>query len=256
MQDSQFINTIITKRFHCLFLSPHFDDVVLSCSTVLSQLIGKTDVSVVNIFTQAHEGKYTLSARKFLKGSKETNNAKHLFQQRSDEDKQALSFIKVNEVVNLNLTDALFRKKKQSTFLGKILPEFDHVYPTYKLHITGNVSSDDPAIQELKTKLEPFVKPQTIVFAPYGIGNHVDHQIVRTVAEELFEQVILYSDFPYNSRLNDYGNTDKYQQKVEFSVDIEKKTGLVKLYQTQFDGLFPMGKLPQHKEVFFLKKIS
>lgn len=42
-----------------------------------------------------------------------------------------------------------------------------------------------------------------VVFAPCGIGGHVDHQIVRIAADELHHvEVLYYEDVPYSSSLS------------------------------------------------------
>ena len=107
--------------------------------------------------------------------------------------------------------------------------------------------------KELKKKLEPFKNKNVLVFAPYGIGGHIDHLIVRKVCEELFDNVILYSDFPYNIRSNSYGKAKNNQQICELETNNSEKTKLIALYKTQFQGLFPNKKVPVHKEVFFMK---
>ena len=193
---------ILKNKMKCIFVSPHYDDVALSCVLhFLSNWQVKTEIAVINAFTKAHKGPYTLSARKFLHDSTNYPDATDLFNAREKEDKNVLSRFPLS-IVNLGLEDALFRRKKHKTFVGNILPEFDHVYPTYRWHLLKGVSKNDTAISELTKKLEPFKKEHVIVFAPFGIGGHIDHLIVRKVCEVLFDTVILYSDFPYNIRSN------------------------------------------------------
>ena len=155
-------------------------------------------------------------------------------------------------VVDLGLEDALFRRKKRKTFMGKFIPELDHVYPTYRWHILKKIAAKDPAIVDLKRKLKTFAHKRAIVFAPYGIGNHVDHMLTRNISKELFTNVIFYSDFPYNIRLNNYGKTALGVQVFKIEPDILKKSKMLKLYKTQFSGLFPNNTVPEHKEIYFV----
>ena len=37
-----------------------------------------------------------------------------------------------------------------------------------------------------------------VVFAPLGIGRHVDHLIMRRAAQDLRLRTVYYSDFPYS----------------------------------------------------------
>lgn len=250
---NQLITEILAKKLRCVFISPHLDDAILSCGGLMLELSRKTELTVINVFTVAHSGPYTLSARKFLQASGDFNNADELYNARIAEDQQALSKLGVN-VTNLGFEDALFRTKPKKTLFGKVLPEFNHIYPTYKWHITKSVNKTDPALTDVRKQLKKINQKKTVVFAPYGIGNHVDHQLVNTVSKSLFKKLVLYSDFPYNIRLNDYGSKNEMYRKIELTPKLEEKTTLIKLYQTQFTGLFPDGEVMGHKEVYFVRK--
>jgi LmbE family N-acetylglucosaminyl deacetylase len=241
---------IIKNKLKCIFVSPHFDDVALSCSTLLEELAGKTEIVVINAFTEAHKGPYTLSARKFLHDSTNYSDATNLFNAREKEDTKVLSRFPLS-IVNFGLEDALFRRKKQKAFLANVLPEFDHIYPTYRWHLLKGIAKNDTALFELKKKLEPFKKENILVFTPYGIGGHVDHLAVRKACIEVFDNVLLYSDFPYNMRLNSYGDAINNGEIYTIQPDLHKKEELLKGYVTQFAGLFPTGKIAKHQEMYF-----
>lgn len=248
------IDLIIKNKTKCLFISPHLDDAVLSCGALLGKLVNKTDITVINVFTKSHKGPYTLSARKFLKDSGGYSDAAVLSEERFKEDRHALSKLNL-KVIDLGLMDALFRKKIKHNFFGRIIPELSHIYPTYKWHVIKKISSEDSALTKLKNIIKKFINGKNVVvFAPYAIGNHVDHLIARNVCEELFDNLILYSDFPYNIHTDNYGVCKNAQRKVELEVNLDEKSKLIKLYKTQFQGLFPNGKVPYHKEVYFISK--
>src|SRR5258708_6346967 len=127
------------KNFKCIFLSPHLDDAVLSCGTLLEQLAGKVDITVVNIFTNAHAKPYTLSAKRFLQLSDSYTDANDLYKERAKEDALLLNNLNIKSV-NIGLEDAIFRRKSHKSFLGKFIPEFDHSYPTYRWHVLKGIS--------------------------------------------------------------------------------------------------------------------
>jgi LmbE family N-acetylglucosaminyl deacetylase len=246
------IKKIKEKKMNCVIISPHQDDALLSCAGLMSVLDGEVNITVVNVFTAADRKPYTLSAKKFLKVSGYTD-ASELYKEREEEDKKALSTFKIS-VINLGLSDALFRKKKNASFAGKLLPEFDHIYPTYRWHILKSLAKNDPAFQVLKKKLVSFNKTNTIFFAPFGIGNHADHVIVRKVCEEIHTNLVLYSDFPYNSRINKSEKSAFGAREFQLLPDLKRKCILLKMYKTQFQGLFPNGRVPKHNEVYYLPK--
>jgi LmbE family N-acetylglucosaminyl deacetylase len=252
---STLAKTLITNKTHCVILSPHNDDAILSCGSLIAELVGKTDITVINIFTKAHDKAYTLSAKTFMKNSNNFSDAMALYKERVKEDKEVFAHLKIKPV-DLGLEEALFRRKETKGLFGNVLPELEHVYPTYRWHITKAIAANDPAIKNLKEKLSKYTKKNTIVFAPYGIGNHADHRIVRMIAEDLFSNLILYSDFPYNARLNDYGKAFENGKTYRVAVNKKIKDLLIKGYKTQFTGLFPNGIIPKHDEVYYTKETA
>jgi LmbE family N-acetylglucosaminyl deacetylase len=243
------IQKIIQNKTPCVILSPHCDDAALSCGTLLTKLTGKTDIKIINVFTKANNKPHTLSAKQALKYANYTDAIKY-YEARCEEDKKALMHLKIS-TVNLGFEDALFRIKKQHSFWGKFIPELNHIYPTYRWHIVGNIASDDYAVEELETKLKKMIKKGTIVFAPYGIGDNVDHKIVRKVSEKLYPACILYADFPYSYRLQTYGKPISGRQRYALRASLPLKKKMIQLYKSQFLGLFPNGIIPKHDEVFY-----
>ena len=246
---NELVQKIIAKNLHCIFISPHFDDAILSCGSLIAQLNGKVDITVINVFTKAHGNPYTLSAKKFLMDSKYTD-AEKLYEDRKREDAKAFSSFNVR-IINLDLEDALFRQKEKKTFFGRYVAEFDHHYPTYQFHITKAISPDDSSLKRLEKRLETFNTSKYLVFAAYGIGNHADHQIVRLASESVLNRYILYSDFPYNVRMRSFGIGFKKGEEFRLDPDMEKKTRLIKTYETQFAGLFNKSTIPEHQEIYF-----
>jgi len=238
------------KKF--FVISPHFDDALLSLGMLLFKLKDKADIYIINIFTKAHAGPYTFSARKFLNSSGFTN-AEELYKRRLIEDKKALSYIDA-KIANLGLTDALFRKTKTNNFLDKIFPELNHLYPTYRFHVTKYISKEDYAPLLLQKKLGKIISSDSIIFVPLGVGNHIDHVIARRVCEKLFTNIFYYSDFPYNLVPN-IPNIPKGYQKVNLNVNLKIKSNLIRHYKSQVNMLFPTNRIPDHKEEFFIKII-
>lgn len=249
---SELAKLIIAKKMHCVFISPHHDDVILSCATLLSELKGKTQITVINVFTKAHKKPYTHSAKTFMKYSNGYTDATALYKDRIKEDATVFANLGITPI-NLGLEDALFRRQKNQSFLGKFLPEFDHIYPTYRWHIIKNVAKNDPAIETLTQKLKSYISPRTLVFTPYALGNHADHRVIRIVSESLFANLIIYSDFPYNKRFKTYGKPFPKGKTYRLAINKPAKEKLIRGYKTQVTGLFPNGDIPTHEEVYFSK---
>ncbi len=247
--DQTFLQRIIKKKIPCIFVSPHFDDAYLSCGTMIAKLSGKTDIKIINVFTQTHNEKCTLSAKKALHDAGHTNGL-DLYNARLEEDKSVYAHYDV-QVINLDFQDALFRKKKQASFLGKIIPEFDHLYPTYRWHMHKKANKNDTATQRLFSQIRPYLSKDTLLFIPYGIGGHVDHTLTRDVCEAHYHRCVYYVDFPYNARLGDNGKPIPGKEVFSLTPDMDEKKKMLQLYKTQFMGLFPGGNVPEHQEIFY-----
>lgn len=249
MKNNDIMTLLLNKKIY--ILSPHFDDAILSAGMLMYSLNGKAKITVVNIFTKAHSGPYTLSAKQFLQRSG-FNNANKLYTDRQLNDKAALSMVGA-KAVDLGLTDALFRKKRKQNFFGRFIPEFNHYYPTYRWHILKNLVKNDSSLIQLESKLSKIIPQNSLLIVPFGTGNHTDHVITRLVAEKVYKNIYYYMDFPYNLRLKTSGKAPAGYKKIILDTDLNVKTKLISLYTSQIKGLFKEGKVPKHKEIFFIK---
>ena len=245
------LQSIIKNKKTVYFVSPHFDDAILSAGATLQYLAKHVPVVIINVFTQAGERPYTLSVKANLKQSGFAD-AKELYREREKEDKMVLGKVTKN-ITNLGFIDSLWRKKKPSHPLENLLPEINYIYPTYRFHVAkGKIAKHDLLlIEEIKKKLRKIIKGENaVVFCPMAIGDHVDHVIVRKVCDELFANPIHWSDFPYNEKSTK--DTDDYEMIV-FAKDLKKKQKLIEGYKTQFSAMFQDG-LTLRAEKFYYKK--
>jgi LmbE family N-acetylglucosaminyl deacetylase len=124
------------------FVSPHLDDVVLSCGALLSALARHSRVTVVNVFTEGGPPPYTRAARSLLRRCG-ASCAEQLFAERRKEDAHVMASLGV-QAVNLGFPDAPFRRRGfggRFSRIGKLLPELLYRYPTYRFDITtGRIS--------------------------------------------------------------------------------------------------------------------
>lgn len=255
------IDRIIEEKIPCIFVSPHLDDAILSAGDLISFLSKRTEVKVVNVFTEPSPRPYTLSAKAFLSqcGYKD---ADLLFNDRIREDREV--FLRLNiDPVYLGFVDATWRKMTNMAFIRRILsniiPELGHVYPVFRINISdGKVSSRDAElIRDLESKLKSIGEshPKSIVFCPLALRTHVDHTIVRDACLKVFQDnLILWSDFPYSLK-NEVSlqNLDKMRlTSFEWSNDHDGKKKLIEGYESQFKGLFPDSKIKLSPEKYYL----
>lgn len=239
------IEDIIDTKKPCVFLSPHLDDSILSCGSLINYLSSKTQVVVATVFTESRDHPKSLSIWNFLRLSGYKTSSS-LFEDRRREDKEVITSFGAKPV-HFGFTDGLYRLNSNSRL----------VYPLYSWAIRkGVVSQDDEhLIPQIAQKVQDLVSDKTLIFAPAAIGNHMDHLIVKKMCKQYFPQSIYWSDFPYNVRLGKFTTPDlsKYEEIVwDYCSDI--KIEAIKKLKTQVGALFPNGEIPNVPERYFFQK--
>jgi LmbE family N-acetylglucosaminyl deacetylase len=172
-----------------IYLSPHLDDAVLSCGgRIWQQARAGERVLVVTAFAASPAPDAALSpfANAFhtLWGNEPDAPAR-----RRDEDLAALTYLGA-EADHWPYTDCIYRHTPDGLF------PYDSEEALF-----GEVhTSDNDLITELARRLCALSsKKACSLYTPLGIGNHVDHQIVRLAAEASGQPLIYYEDFPYTA---------------------------------------------------------
>ncbi len=145
-----------------VILSPHLDDAVLSCWHLLD---GPADVSVINVYSGSPPAGATLAAWDRASGA---SDSAVRMEERRVEDRMAL--------------DAAGRTAIHLDFLDA---QYDGARHT---------------VSQIVSALRDVVDPRTVVYAPAALGEHEDHERVRSAAVELAaagQKVRLYADFPH-----------------------------------------------------------
>lgn len=187
----------ITTTYRHIFLSPHFDDVAYSCGGTLGvQVSVGLRPLVITVFGGVPQ-ETTLSSF-----ATETHRKMGLSQDvsavvaaRRQEDATAMELLGV-DYLWLDYPDASYRGT----------PAY---YTNDNQLMGGEVHPGDRWIdEELAATLVTLRKrlPDTVWYAPLGVGRHVDHQIVCSAADRLTQmgaKVNLYEDFPYVVRQSD-----------------------------------------------------
>jgi LmbE family N-acetylglucosaminyl deacetylase len=241
-----------------LFVSPHLDDAVLSCAALMRTMVAHAPVTVATLFSAPAPGPHTRAARTFLRqcapGLGGATESSTLFRERCREDIAVLDDLGARWV-HLGHPDALFRRRRDPSGLlaraGKLLPELDHRYPTFRFDIAlGRVSRGDRELRETLTAEVADLARGSVVFAPLGVGRHVDHLLARAVGEHL--GAVLYADFPYTAR-------DPAAEAVAadgrrpwaWAYDLDAKRPAIAGYRTRVDALFPGGEIPLRPETYY-----
>jgi LmbE family N-acetylglucosaminyl deacetylase len=181
----------INRDYRHIYLQPHFDDAALACGgTIALQVLVGQRVLVVTIFGGAPPAGAPLSpfARQLLQRDGLGATAEEAVRRRREEDAAAVGALGA-DLLWLDLPEALYRGS----------PAY---YATNEA-LFGDVNPADVALdQQIADLLDRIHKqsPLAAIYAPMGIGNHVDHQLVCSAADRLAQQrvnVKFFEDFPY-----------------------------------------------------------
>ncbi len=161
-----------------IYLSPHSDDVALSCGgEIISHEASKNDTLVLNVFTSEQQESH-------LAASAETALFDSLNAERTLEDKSAWDSIGI-ECQYLNVPEALLRRR----------------FP-FQLRLGGRDPATENAVYDA---VLGYVRShcEANFYFPAGIGSHVDHLICKNLGFRLLDEgilgkIYLYEDIPYS----------------------------------------------------------
>ena len=170
-----------------IYLSPHLDDVVLSCGgRIWQQAQAGERVLVVTVFAGTPAPGESLSP--FAQGLHALwGHLGDAAARRREEDTAAMAILGA-EAVHWPYTDCIYRQSPDGRFLyASEETLWEKVHPAEK-----------DLVAELAARLAALPPGRDgIIHAPLGVGHHVDHQIVRSAAEASEHKLVYYEDYPY-----------------------------------------------------------
>lgn len=210
----------MTRR--AVAVSPHLDDAVFSCGATLAGLAaGGWEVVLVTVFTQSVPDPHGFAlACQTDKGIAPDVDYMAL---RRDEDRAAAAVLGLSGVVHLPLPEAPHRGYESAEQL------FTPVRPT------------DRAPAQVAAALGPVLDgldPERI-FAPLGIGGHVDHRVVEEALSWLAHPapVVRWRDTPYALRETGAGKLPD-ETGIPIAALLERKLDACAAYTTQLGFQF------------------
>ncbi|HSM58758.1 MAG TPA: PIG-L family deacetylase [Candidatus Sulfomarinibacteraceae bacterium] len=221
--------------FDRIYLSPHLDDVTLSCG---GQIFQRTEAGQRVLIVTVAAGEPQTEVRSFFAEYLHHNwglPAGEVVAMRRAEDEAAAEQLGA-EVQHWTLPDAIYR----------LHPQTEEPLYTSNEDIFGPLHpAEQSLVQELAEMMARLPRAGAIV-APLAVGNHVDHQLVRRAADEAFGQDLLYyEDYPYVQRhpqslQKQLAPGDDWQpQVISLSEEaIRARLGACLQYQSQLSTLF------------------
>jgi LmbE family N-acetylglucosaminyl deacetylase len=178
-----------------LYLSPHLDDAAYSAGALIFQQT-RTGERVVVATVCAGEPPPEEALSPFARSlhARWQTPAEAVAVRRA-EDRAALSLLGA-EAVYLTLPDCIYRTDPAT---GK------HLYASEESLFGPLGPAEAPLVQDLAGELRALlaVDEDVCVYAPLGIGRHVDHQLTRRAAEAIGLPLIYLEDYPYAARTDD-----------------------------------------------------
>jgi LmbE family N-acetylglucosaminyl deacetylase len=176
------------ERYKTIYLSPHLDDVALSCGgRVFLETAASQPVLIVTLMAGEPAPDLPLSAfaqdlHQRWELPLETVHA------RRAEDAAACQILGA-DYLHWEFLDCVYRTDPARG---------EHCYPTWESIIITQHPADDSTISQLVQQLSQLPSADDIV-VPLTAGQHLDHRLVRQAAEQTFgaERLIYYEDYPY-----------------------------------------------------------
>jgi LmbE family N-acetylglucosaminyl deacetylase len=230
-----------------VFLSPHFDDIALSCGGIAARLARAGSRCIaITIFTAPPPEGAPLSA--FAQGMHDEwqrtgGSAKRVNETRRDEERAAMHLLNL-EPVWLDLPDAPYRRGSDGRYLYTSNPELmGTVAPEERRSLVPRIAGE---IGRVVTERGGEGRGRVRLFAPLGVGRHVDHQLAFRAARRLGPRygVLYYEDYPYaarqgalEARITEIGKP--IQPRLMPITDlIGLKIAAIARYKSQLSGLF------------------
>lgn len=171
-----------------VYISPHLDDAVFSCGGLIAQqTAGGDEVRVVTVCSgDPPVGELTPFAYELHRRWGGAGSPMGL---RRAEDHVACGRLGAS-VVHLSIQDAMYRRSEDGAAL----------YPDAKALFAALAPEDEARIVDSAAALERALPSEGEIYAPLGIGGHVDHILTRRAAERVGRTMWLYRDIPYALR--------------------------------------------------------
>lgn len=228
-----------------LFVSPHLDDIALSCAGLAGRLARQGRRVIMATFCTAdYEGPFPLSPAAQHEHW-QWQLGEQPYRHRRAEDRQAADLLGA-EALHLGLLDAIYRYDDagQPLYTGKQFMG-GQVHPRDWEHFHPRV------VDALRQALS-VAGDAARVYCPLGIGGHVDHVVVRRAVEQVCHpaQVAYYEDYPYAGK--DAGALKPYLEQAGSvwrptlvhltEAEVETRIAAIACYRSQLFALF--GELP------------
>jgi LmbE family N-acetylglucosaminyl deacetylase len=176
---------------HWIFLSPHFDDIALSCGGLVWERTALGDTVSIWTICAGRPPHRLLSAYAQLHHVR-WGTGEQAVEERRKEDITSCSLMNAS-YRHFDIPDCIYRprQKKIPHYYTSGEAIFGNIHPAEKKNLVRRLT---------RVFCENF-PPDAQLVCPLTLGHHVDHQITRKAAEyaaqALSQPLLYYADYPY-----------------------------------------------------------
>lgn len=218
-----------------IFVSPHFDDAVLSCGGMLAHLAQRgAPIVLLTVFTALPEPGAPVSP--LAQRTHDRQGDEQIYRTRRSEERRVAAALGARTRW-LELPDAIYRDLGLRFTAELFLEDYD--------------PRQDPAYAQVRESLRAatMAHPGALIFAPLGIGNHRDHLLVNAAIRDLLAAGLhvagcyFYEDYPYvagtslRSRLDTLGRSAR-ASTVDIRQTLQRRVELIRMYSSQLAMIF------------------
>jgi LmbE family N-acetylglucosaminyl deacetylase len=176
-----------------IYLSPHFDDVALSCGgLVWEQACAGEQVGIWTVCAgPIPDGPLSAFARSL---HARWGAGPEAVEGRRREDQAACARLLASSL-HFSVPDCIYRRAELPVAGGM---ETDMYYYPSEASIFGPLHPGEAGlVRDLSAELKRRLPREARLVVPLALGGHVDHRLARRAAEALNREIWYYADYPY-----------------------------------------------------------
>jgi LmbE family N-acetylglucosaminyl deacetylase len=215
---------------HWIFISPHLDDVVLSCGGLVWSLTqAGQQVSIWTILAgDPPDEDYSAFARE--NHAAWGKSGAEAIAMRRAEDEAACKRLG-SAPRHFDLPDVIYRRHPQSG--EPVVHNNDELF---------GLSPEPQMVSRVAALLASEVPPEAKLVLPIGLGGHIDHHLVASAGEKFHKTAAFYLDYPYilkdyNAAILKAGNLQKIETPL-YEDSLAAWQDAVLCYPSQIGGFW------------------
>jgi LmbE family N-acetylglucosaminyl deacetylase len=207
-----------------IFLSPHFDDVALSCGGIVAMAAAAgQEACIVTVCGALPPRAATSALTDKVHRSRGFADGVAYVSARREEDRAAAAVLGAKVEWGASL-DAIYRRPDDYRLSSALLGPPDPADPL--------LAETTALIADLRRRF-----PGATLFAPLGIGGHIDHRLIAAAARAAGGGICFYEEFPQRVRLDPQAIPGR-PELTDIGPYVNQRIDAVLCYRSQIRPLF------------------